>query len=65
MRYVRAGTLDDPSSVAPDVHIFGRSKLPWVTVGDAAPLVDVYYDQQELWPQASLDRLAAVLSAAG
>ncbi|MGH3050865.1 MAG: GFA family protein, partial [Gaiellaceae bacterium] len=30
LRYVRAGTLDDPSAVAPDVHIFTRSKLPWV-----------------------------------
>src|SRR5690349_9119037 len=28
VRFVRGGTLDDPSAVAPDVHIFTRSKLP-------------------------------------
>ena len=32
--FVRGGTLDDPSIVAPDVHIFTRSKLPWVTLPD-------------------------------
>ena len=26
-RYVRAGTLDEPSAVSPDVHIFTRSKV--------------------------------------
>src|SRR6516165_2132302 len=31
LRYVRAGTLDDSSSVVPDVHIFTRSKVGWVT----------------------------------
>src|SRR4249919_3841568 len=30
VRFVRAGTLDDPASVSPDVHIYTRSKLPWV-----------------------------------
>jgi hypothetical protein len=64
VRYVRAGTLDEPASVSPDVHIFGRSKLPWVAIADEAPVVDVFYDQQELWSQESLDRLAAVLPGA-
>src|ERR1700676_2469222 len=27
--FVRAGTLDKPAAVTPDVHIFTRSKLPW------------------------------------
>ena len=30
IRFVRGGTLDDPASVSPDVHIYTRSKLPWV-----------------------------------
>lgn len=60
VRFVRAGTLDDPSAVAPDVHIFTRSKLPWVVLPDDAPAFDVYYDTNELWPEASLRRIAAL-----
>jgi len=59
IRFVRAGTLDDPSSVAPDVHIFTRSKLPWVTLPDSVPAFDVYYDMKKLWPATSLERVAA------
>jgi hypothetical protein len=29
VRYVRAGTLDRPSGVTPDVHIFTKSKVSW------------------------------------
>jgi hypothetical protein len=62
IRFVRAGTLDDPASVAPDVHIFTRSKLPWVTLPDSTPAFDVYYDTKKLWPADSLARLAAATS---
>jgi hypothetical protein len=61
VRFVRAGTLDDPSSVAPNVHIFTRSKLPWVTLPESVPAFDVYYDMEKLWPAASLERLEATL----
>ena len=60
--FVRAGTLDDPSSVAPDVHIYTRSKLPWVTLPDSVPAVDVYYDSKKLWPPDSLERLQTILA---
>jgi hypothetical protein len=60
VRFVRAGTLDDPSSVEPDVHIFTRSKLPWVTLPQSTPAFDVYYDTEKLWPKESLERLAAL-----
>jgi len=58
--FVRAGTLDDPSQVAPDVHIYTRSKVGWVTLPDSVPAFDAYYDSKELWPDASLERLAAL-----
>src|ERR1700712_5459104 len=29
LTFVRVGTLDEPSAVPPDVHIYTRSKLPW------------------------------------
>ena len=65
IRFVRAGTLDDPSSVAPDVHIFTRSKVPWVTLPDSVPAFNVYYDTQKLWPAESLERLEALKAATG
>jgi len=59
VRFVRAGTLDDPASVAPDVHIYTRSKLPWVELPESVPAFRTYYDTEKLWPAASLERLAA------
>jgi hypothetical protein len=64
LRFVRAGTLDDPAAVAPDVHIFTRTKLPWVTLPDDVPAVAVYYDTRKLWPAASLQRLDALRTPA-
>jgi len=60
VRFVRAGTLDDPAAVAPDVHIFTRSKLPWVMLPESVPAFNVYYDMEKLWPAASLERAEAL-----
>ena len=60
MAFVRAGTLDVPSSVTPDVHIFTRSKLPWVELPPTAPAFEVFYDVKTLWREASLVRLRAL-----
>ena len=59
VRFVRAGTLDDPSAVEPDVHIYTRSKVPWLVLPESVPAFSTYYDTQKLWPPASLERLAA------
>ncbi|MCL4289148.1 MAG: GFA family protein [Thermoleophilia bacterium] len=63
--FVRGGTLDDPGTVAPGVHIFTRSKLPWLTLPESVPAFEVYYDRRALWPAASLERLEAVVAARG
>jgi hypothetical protein len=63
--FVRAGTLDDPAAVAPDVHIFTRSKLPWVTLPGSVPAFDVYYETRKLWPASSLERLDALRASTG
>ena len=60
VRFVRAGTLDEPRSVVPDVHIFTKSKVGWVTLPDSAPAFDVFYDMKALWPAASLERAEAM-----
>ena len=62
--FVRGGTLDQPSTVTPDVHIFTRSKLPWIMLSESVPAFDVYYDTRSLWPAASLQRLEAILEPA-
>lgn len=59
--FVRVGTLDDPAALPPDVHIYTRSKLPWVALPDAVPAFDAYYDSRQLWPAASLQRRRAIL----
>ena len=60
VRFVRAGTLDEPRAVEPDVHIFTRSKVGWVELPPSTPAFEVYYDQSSLWPPESLERLAAL-----
>jgi hypothetical protein len=61
--FVRAGTLDDPSAVRPDVHIYTRSKLPWVSLPDGVPSFEAYYDPKALWPAESQERRKAALSS--
>ena len=61
LRFLRVGTLDEPSALKPDVHIFTRSKLPWVGLPENVPAFDVYYDMKALWPAEALARRKAAL----
>ncbi len=61
LRFVRVGTLDNAAALPPDVHIFTRSKLPWVALPKATPAFEVFYDVSALWPPESLRRRQAVL----
>jgi len=61
LRFVRVGTLDDPAALPPDVHIYVRSKLPWITLPEGVPTFGAYYDSRALWPAASLERRRALL----
>jgi hypothetical protein len=60
--FVRGGTLEDPSTVRPDVHIYTRSKLPWVQLPDSVPAFDEYYNPKTLWPADSQARRKAALA---
>ena len=55
--FVRAGTLDDPTTVSPDVHIFTRSKLPWIELPEGVPAFSSIYKIDEIWPAESRERL--------
>jgi hypothetical protein len=71
--FVRVSTLEDRHALVPDVHIFTRSKVPWVelpgkdavgsTTGKPPGVFEVYYDMAKEWPAQSLARRAAVLGA--
>jgi len=61
--FVRTGTLDTPSVIAPDVHIYTRSKLPWVALPEGVPAFEAYYDTKALWPAESLERREALRTA--
>jgi hypothetical protein len=63
IRFVRVGTLEKPAALPPDVHIYTRSKLPWVTLPAGVPAFEAYYDSKTLWPAESLARRAAAMSA--
>ena len=54
---LRAGTLDHPETVAPDVHIFTRSKLPWLALPEGVPAFEAFYKLAEFWPAESRERL--------
>jgi hypothetical protein len=58
---MRVGTLDNPPSLPPDVHIDTRSKLPWVILPQGVPAFEAYYDSKKVWPAASLERRRALL----
>ena len=61
IRFVRVGTLDDPDRLPPDIHIFTRSKQPWVVLPKGALIFPEYYDREVCWPAESLARRAALL----
>ncbi|HJW42163.1 MAG TPA: GFA family protein [Rhizomicrobium sp.] len=72
--FLRVSTLDAPHAIAPDAHIFARSKVPWVDLsgplpngsatGKPALVCDVYYDMKTEWPPASMARRDAASAAA-
>lgn len=61
LRFVRVGALDDPAALPPDVHIYTRSKLPWIALPETTPAFAEYYDLEALWPAESLERRRAAL----
>jgi len=62
IRFLRVGTLDRPEELEPDIHIYTRSRLPWVRLPEGARAVDAYYDSASTWPAESLARARAVAS---
>ncbi len=64
VRFVRVGTLDEPSRLPPDIHIFTSTKQPWVLLLPGVPAVPEYYDSKQYWPAESLERRKALRARA-
>jgi hypothetical protein len=52
-----SGTLDNPAAVTPDVHIFTRTKLPWLKLPEGVPAFKSIYQIDRVWPDESKERL--------
>jgi hypothetical protein len=61
--FVRAGTLDNPKAVTPDIHLFTRTKLPWLTLPEGVQSFKSGYNIDKVWPAARKERLRKGLTA--
>jgi len=61
LRFVRVSTLDDQHAIQPDVHIYVRSRVPWVRLPEGARAFEAFYKIEEEWPAESLARRKAIL----
>lgn len=59
---LRGGTLDHPAAVTPDVHIFTRSKVPWLDLPIDVPAFEAFYKIDDVWPPASRSRWKALVA---
>lgn len=57
VRFLRVGTLDDPSQLPPNVHIFASTKLPWYEIPASQAVHHGFYDIKEVWSDISLARM--------
>ena len=48
-----------PDRMSPDIHIYTKSKQPWVLLPSDVPAVAEYYQASDYWPEASLERIRA------
>jgi len=63
IRFVRVGTLDVPSALRPDIHIYTATKVPWLKLPRGTPAFREYYDRKKVWPLESQERLSRALAA--
>ncbi|MGD2134055.1 MAG: GFA family protein [Maricaulaceae bacterium] len=61
--FIRVATLDDPAALPPDVHIYTRSKLPYVGLPEGADVFEGFYNPREYWSEEAAARWAAATEA--
>lgn len=63
VRSLRAGTLDRPARIRPDIHIYTSTRLPWVELAPQPRVVPAFYAPKAVWPAKSLSRYRAARTA--
>ncbi len=62
LSFIRVGTMDNPDTLPPDIHIYTSTKQPWVILPPEDYAVDVFYEYENTWSKDSLKRRAALLA---
>lgn len=60
LAFLRVMTLDAPDACPPDVHIFTRTKAPFIDLPGDVRAFEVFYNMQAEWPAGSLERFDAL-----
>lgn len=63
--FVRMAALDRRAEFTPDVHIYTRSRLPWLGLPEGARAFEEYYSTTAEWPVESIARREAARAKAG
>lgn len=64
MTAIRAGTLDEPGTITPDVAIFTETKPAWAALPEGMPAFAQYYDFREVLPPERQERLSTLAALA-
>lgn len=64
VRFVRVGSLDEPSRHPPDVHIYTVTKQPWVALPFDRLVVEEFYDMATEWSPGDMARFRELMSRA-
>ncbi len=65
LRFLRVGTLDDPSIMPPDVHIYTSTRQPWYVIPRNTRAVEKIYDRKSTWSEGSSQRLRTLCEKTG
>ncbi len=61
--FIRVGTLENPNTCPPDIHIFTSTMQDWVVLDESTPVMTEYYQRSKYWPEESLMRYKLVIEA--
>ncbi|MCP5397567.1 MAG: GFA family protein [Sphingomonadaceae bacterium] len=48
---IRAGTFDHNSTITPDIHVWTRSKQPWIVIPEGAVALETQPDSADGWSE--------------
>lgn len=60
--FVRVGTLDEPATLPPEIHVWTSAKQAWLVLPDGERQVPEYYKAGEVWSAEALERRKALFN---